>query len=187
MKLSSITTHFFAAAIVTVILLLIYASVQQGYRSVANDPQIQIARDLSNNISRGKPAVFQNDSVDLSTSLGVFTEVFDKNGKPLQSTGFLNGIFPKPPAGVFEFTNANNEDAITWQPQANVRMAMVFEKVAAPGEGFVAAGRSLKETEVRESNLLRMIEIAWFVCILMLAVHLSIQSFILKRAAKTHQ
>ena len=45
---------------------------------------------------------------------------------------------------MFEFTNANHEDVVTWQPQSNVRMAMVFEKINAPGEGFVAAGRSLK-------------------------------------------
>jgi hypothetical protein len=184
MKPLSVTTHFFAAAIITVVLLVVYASAQQGYRSAANDPQIQIARDLCNDISEGKPAILTGDSVDLTQSLSVFTELFDKNGKPQQSTGLLNGAFPQPPAGVFEFTNTNNEDILTWQPQANVRMAMVFEKVAAPGEGYVTAGRSLKETEVRESNLLEMIAFAWLVCMVILAVHLLIQHFILKRAQK---
>jgi len=184
MKLSSLTTHFFAATIITIILLVVYASVQQTYRSSANDPQIQIARDACSNINKGKPGLFTNDSIDLATSLSTFTELFDKNGKSVQSTGFLNGRFPQPPAGIFEFTNAQNEDMLTWQPQADVRMAMVFEKVAAPGEGFVAVGRSLKEIEVRESNFLRMIEIAWLLCMVLLALHLFIQNFISKKMQK---
>jgi hypothetical protein len=46
MKQLSIVTHLAAAIIITVVMLLIYACVQQSYRSSANDPQLQIARDL---------------------------------------------------------------------------------------------------------------------------------------------
>ena len=139
---------------------------------------------LSNNISKEKLTVFKGDSIDLTQSLNVFTELFDKNGNPLQSTGFLNGTLPQPPTGVFEFTNANDEDILTWQPQTNVRMAMVFEKVAAPGEGYVAVGRSLNETEIRENNLVHMIEIAWIICIILLLGHWTIETVILKRSLK---
>lgn len=179
MKYASVLTHIVAAIIVSTIILLIYASVQQCFRSSANDPQIQIARDVSNAISDGKPItnIIATDTIDLSQSLAVFTEIFDSNGNPTQSTGFLNGNFPRPPVGLFKYTNSNMEDVLTWQPQNNVRMAMVFEKINEPGKGFIAVGRSLKETEIRESNLLRMVEIVWFACMMILLVHLLIQYY----------
>jgi hypothetical protein len=188
MKNSSLFTHVAAAIIITGIILLIYAAVQQTYRSSANDPQLQIARDLSAAISSGKSINNQlpHDTIDLSQSLALFVEIFDKNGNPLQSTGILNGAPPKPPGGVFEYANANIEDVLTWQPQNDVRMAMVFEKINAPGEGFVAAGRSLKETEVRESNLVKMIGITWMACMAVLVVHLLVQFYYLRKATLKH-
>jgi hypothetical protein len=185
-KTSLIIAHFVAAIITIAIFLTIYVTVQQSFRSTANDPQIQIARDLANDLGKGKTidAILSKDTIDLTQSLAVFTEVFDNNGKPLQSTGFINGAFPQPPSGVIDFTNANNEDILTWQPQSNVRMAMVFEKVSSPVGGFVAVGRSLNETEVRESNLLKMVGIAWVLCMLILIVHLFAQIYFSKKLAK---
>jgi hypothetical protein len=186
MKTSLIIAHFVAAIITTAIFLTIYATVQQAFRSTANDPQIQIARDLANDITKGKAvdAVLSKDTIDLTQSLALFTEIFDRNGKLLQSTGFINGALPQPPSGVIDFINANNEDVLTWQPQSDVRMAMVFEKVSSPVGGFVAVGRSLKETEVRESNLLKMVGIAWGLCMVAIVVHLLIQIYLSKRTAK---
>ena len=182
-RTSLLLAHLAAAIIITGIILLVYASVQQAHRSSANDPQLQIARDLSAAISSGKSInnLLQHDTIDLSQSLSVFTEIFDKNGNPLQSSGFLNGALPKPPAGIFEYVNENVEDALTWQPQNDVRMAMVFEKIKEPGEGFVAAGRSLKETEVRESNLLKMVAIVWFACMAVLIIHLLVQNYLSRK------
>ena len=40
-------------AIVTVLILLIYASVQQCYRTAANDPQIQMAGDIAAKLRKG--------------------------------------------------------------------------------------------------------------------------------------
>jgi len=51
MKQLPVVTHLAAGIIITTIMLLIYACVQQSYRSSANDPQLQIARDLSNALS----------------------------------------------------------------------------------------------------------------------------------------
>src|SRR3982751_855939 len=106
-KTSLIIAHFVAAIITTAIFLTIYATVQQSFRSTANDPQIQIARDLAKDLGKGKTidAILSKDTIDLTQSLAVFTEVFDKNGKPLQSTGFINGDLPQPPSGVIDFTN----------------------------------------------------------------------------------
>ncbi|MEO8713102.1 MAG: hypothetical protein ABI405_13305 [Parafilimonas sp.] len=182
----SFITHFAAAIIITIVLLLIYASVQQSYRTAANDPQLQIARDISNALNEDKSIknLLPADTIDIAESLGLFTEIFDRNGKPIQSTGLLNGSAPQPPQGIFNFTKANDEDILTWQPQKDVRMAMVFEKVNSPYVGFVAAGRSLKETEVRESNLIKMIGIAWIACMGVLLLHFLVQVYLSKRIAK---
>ncbi len=180
---SLLITHFIAAIIVTVILLAVYISVQQSYRSAANDPQMQMARDMRIALIKGKSInkFIPADTIDIAQSLSSFTEIFDDSGKPLQSTGYLNESLPQPPAGVFEFTKANNEDILTWQPQPDARMAMVFEKVNAGNIGFVAVGRSLKETELHESNLVKMIGLTWIACMGVLLVHLLTQFYLNKK------
>ena len=181
MKSSIIIAYIASAIIITTIVLLIYASVQQTYRNNANDPQIQVARDLSialeNNKSTNK--FLEEDAIDLAQSLATFTEIFDATGKPVQSTGFINGQLPQPPKGVFEFTVVNKEDILTWQPQQAIRLAMVFEKVS--DKGFVAVGRSLQETEIRTGNLVKIIFLAWITCMFVLALHLLIRLSSFKR------
>jgi hypothetical protein len=186
MKYTSFLSHSIAAVIITVVMITIYACVQQGYRSSANDPQLQMARDLSSALSKGsnKSLLMPADSIDLTKSLAVFETVFDGNGNPLHSTGFLNGALPNPPAGVFKVAGEYNENAVTWQPQSNVRMALVVAKIAPPGNGFVGVGRSLKEIEIRESNLVKMIGIAWGACMFLLTIHLLLQQYFIKRNVK---
>ena len=184
MKHSSLLAHFAAAVIVTGIILLVYASVQQSHRSTANDPQLQLARDLSYGLKNGRPLtnLVPADTIDIAQSLAVFAETFDHNGNPVESTGFLNGQLPQPPAGVLDFAASNQENVITWQPRQDVRMAMVYEKVNSPTVGFVAAGRSLKEVEIREANLVKMVAITWTACMAVLLVHLLLQSYLSGRS-----
>lgn len=165
-------------AVVTVILLLIYAAVQQTHRTHANDPQIQMARDISLHLKQGKiiEPIFPVDSIDISKSLGVFAVLYDDHSKPVRSSGFLNGNMPQLPAGVFDFVRSHGEEAITWQPQPGVRMAMVVASVQSPNVSFVAVGRSLKEVEVREGNLLSMLLVGWFICAGILLLNAFIQS-----------
>ena len=186
MKISSVLSHFAAAIIISIIMLTIYATVQQCYRTTANDPQLQIARDMKKTLSEGKSInkLFPVNNIELKESLAVFAELFDKNGKPIQSSGLLNGVLLQPPQGVFSYTNEHDEDVLTWQPQNNIRMAMVFEKANANDIGYIAVGRSLQETEIRESNLIRMILIAWIACVSLLLVHLLIQNYLSRRGDK---
>lgn len=149
---------------------LIYGSVQQTYRSNANDPQTQIIYDLKNRLQNGKAVVF-DDSVDLEKSLAVFKELFDTNGNPLQSTGFLNGKLPQLPKGVFDFVKAHGEEWVTWQPQRNVRMAMGVIRVNAAPVAYLAIGRSLKEVEERVSKLTTMVALAWALCVAVVLIN----------------
>jgi hypothetical protein len=173
MKKTNPATHLAASMIVTVLCGLIYVSVQQAHRSAANDPQLQIASDLKAAIENNRSITqyMANDSTELSESLSVFKTIYNKNGDAIQSTGFLNGQLPGIPKGVFDFTNKNDKDVFTWQPQRGVRIAMVVKKINSPQIGFVAVGRSLKEAEKRESDLTMMVFVAWLVCVGIIAMH----------------
>lgn len=165
-----IIQHLSAIAIITIIIGLIYTSVQQTYRTNANDPQMQIANDLKGQLQKGKAIAF-DDTVDLERSLAVFKEVCDDNGNPLQSTGFLNGKMPQLPKGVFENAKANGENWVTWQPERNVRMAMGIVHVNAAPIAYLAVGRSLWKVEERVSKLTSMVVIAWVLCICVVLVN----------------
>src|SRR5438094_548668 len=107
MKKISFASHFAVIMIVTILCGLIYATVQQSHRSGANDPQLQIAEDLKNAIENDHPLAkwMTDDTIEISTSLSIFKILYNKNGEPLQSTGFLDGQLPRMPRGVFDFTN----------------------------------------------------------------------------------
>jgi len=180
MQRTFILTQISNAAIITVICLFVYASVQQTYRTAANDPQIEIASVIKQRLEKSKSieSIFPKDTVDLENSLSLFVTVYNDNGQPMHSTGFINGAMPVLPAGVFDFTKANGEDRITWQPQHGVRLAMVVRKVNLDKVNFVAVGRSLNEIEVRESNLLSMTFICWIICMAIISINAAVYFFI---------
>jgi len=155
------------AILATILCGLVYMTVQQSYRSNANDPQLQFAKDISSRLetNRSIENLWPNDSIEISKSLSPFIVLYDNNGNPVRSTGTIDGQLPKLPKGVFDFTRRNKEDVLTWQPRKGVRMAMVVESAQSSTISFVAVGRSLEEVEKLEGNLTLMIIIAWLVCI----------------------
>ena len=172
MKKITILQYLIAGAIITVIFAVTYAAVQQGYRTAANDPQIQIARDINTRLRQGKPVdAFFADSVDITNSLSAFAIVYDVAGRPIRSSGYLDGKMLQLPAGVFDYARIHGAHEVTWQPRDGVRMAMAIVKTAAASIGFVASGRSLQEVELREHNLVTMMFIGWLVCIALLLMH----------------
>jgi len=179
------TPHLSAIAIVSVIMGLLYAIVQQNYRSSADDPQVQILHDLRNDLQKGKALAF-DDSIELETSLSIFREAYDKNGNPLQSTGYLNGKVPRIPKGVFEYARTNGEHWITWQPQPNVRMATGIIHVNGAPIAYLVVGRSLKEVEIRVSRLIKMIFIGWVLCVCVVLINWLITFYHNHRNYSTH-
>ncbi|MGD0610771.1 MAG: hypothetical protein ABSB41_04595 [Anaerolineales bacterium] len=152
---------------------LVYLSVQQSLRQGANDPQIQMVEDAAGNLKAGASleSVVPSTNVEIANSLAPFIMVFDNAGNVLASSATLHGAVPSFPTGVLDYTRQNGEDRVTWQPEAGVRMATV---IVGTGNGFVLAGRSLREVEVRESNvenysLLAMLAI-WVVTFILITV-----------------
>lgn len=151
------------AAIVTGLSGLLYASVQQDLRQSANDPQIQMAEDTAAKLADGQQVqnVVPAEKVDIANSLAPYIIVFDATGKPIASSVQLNGQTPTIPSGVFDYVRQNGEDRITWQPQSGVRSAIVVTQFKGPNSGFVLAGRSLREVEIREDDIMHLILLGW--------------------------
>lgn len=164
--------YFLGITIITIILGIIYATVQQSYRSNANDPQIEIARDINSKLRRGNPIEkFFTDTIDIDESLSVFNVLYNGEGKPTRSSGLLRNEMPVMPKGVFESAKKNGEYQLTWQPEPGVRMAMVIVKSTSSSIKFIASGRSLQEIEVREYNLRTTILFGWIIIIAMTLLH----------------
>src|SRR5579863_1554088 len=96
MKNSFIINHLSASIITTILCLLMYASVQQGYRTTANDPQIALATEIKNHLeqSRSIENIFPGDTIDLAKSLGVFAVLFDHDARVVRSSASLNNKSP---------------------------------------------------------------------------------------------
>jgi len=58
---------------------------------------------------------------------------------------------------------------------------MVVRTVRHGSVGFVAAGRSLREVEVKEENLRWMVFIVWMLCMGVIATNAVVQLIIIKK------
>ena len=152
---------------------LIYATVQQNYRQSLNDPQVQMAEDGAMALASGaSPAeiVPRGVLINADKSLTSFIAVYDSKGTPLEASATIGGQPPKPPQGIFNAARDNrgkdtsvaNENRVSWQPSRDTRIALVV-KYVPERQQFVAAGRNMREVEIREAQLSRMIELGWLV------------------------
>jgi hypothetical protein len=142
------------AAAVTLLCGLIFTLVQQDLRQTANDPQIQMAEDTAAQLAAGAPvsSLLPATRVDIATSLATFLILYDGRGDVIASSATLDGKTPVLPAGVLASARTAGEDTVTWEPRPGVRIAAVV--VPVRDGGSVLAGRSLREVELRESDLL---------------------------------
>jgi len=174
---SSIIAHFTAAMLFSLIVGLIYATVQQTYRTAANDPQTGIARDVAHHIRYARTYYYLSDTgIDAGRSLGTFMQLYNQDGKLICSGGTINGKAPAIPKGVLNNAKQSAENAVTWQPASNVRLAAVAAYTGSPDTTFVVVARSLQEVESRESRLVRMILAAWALGLFIIGVHWLVQN-----------
>ncbi len=148
------------AVVISALCLLVYASVQQALRNGLNDPQIQMVEDTAYGLDHGTTVerLVPAEQVEMSRSLAPFIVVFDNNGKPVASSGLLNGNLPQVPQGVFDSAKQYGSNRVTWQPSNNIRIAAV---VAPYKGGFVLAGRNMREVEQRESQTEMFAGVTW--------------------------
>lgn len=137
-----------------------YLISQQVLRMSANDPQIQLAEDAAQRVNTGEEAarIVPERKVDMAASLAPFVIVYDNAGKPVASSATLDGAIPAPPRGVFEFVRSNREESVTWQLRPEVRIASVMTRTT---NGFVVAGRNMREVEIREGRVFKLAALGW--------------------------
>ncbi|MEO8412502.1 MAG: hypothetical protein ABI472_02540 [Ginsengibacter sp.] len=178
MKTCSFLNYLFMVAITTIILGVVYTAVQQSYRTSANDPQIQIARDIDAKLREGLPVdIFFSDTIDIEQSLSVFAVLYDAAGNPVRSSGLLSGKMPQLPGVVFDYAKSHGDNELTWQPKPGVRMATVIVSSKSSPARFVAVSRSLQVVETREHNLITIIFIGWTICIGLVLLYAVIQFY----------
>ena len=158
-----------AATVAAAAGILVYAAVQQDLRQGANDPQEQLAEDAVAALDAGAaPAsVVGAARVDLNASLAPFVAVYAVDGTALATDGVLDGRPPVPPSGVLESARSTGRDAVTWQPEAGIRIALV---VLPWRGGTVAAGRSLRRVEETESRIETLVAAGGLVTVAMVGL-----------------
>jgi hypothetical protein len=113
---------------------------------------MQMATDARTALESGATpqSLVPSTPIDIAQSLAPFLVIYDANGQVQAASATLHGQPLHLPAGVFASAKRMAVDTITWQPEPGVRNAIAVLRY--PG-GFVMAGRSLTQVELRESNL----------------------------------
>jgi hypothetical protein len=169
------------AVVVTAVCGLVYLAVQQDLRQSANDPQIQMAEDAAAALGNGAAveAIVPVEKVAIEHSLAPFVMVFNDRGDVVGSSATLHGKTPQLPAGILDYVRGHGEDRVTWQPEPGVRIAAVVDRFQGSQPGFVLAGRSLREVEVREDNAELEAGAAWIVTMVVSLAGVILCEFIL--------
>lgn len=145
------------AITVTLCIGAAYLFVQQSYRQSANDPQIQLAQDVSNFLKNGNSmqTIMQSTpAIELSKSLAPFLVIYDTQKLIAFSSVTINGKQPNIPAGVLDNARNKEYNAVTWQANTGDRSAIIATYYSGKASGYVVVGRSIKEVEKREDRLL---------------------------------
>ena len=140
-----------AAVIIGGIFITIYTVTQQAQRRDANFPQIQIAEDSAAELNQGVKAEVPG-KVDMAHSLSSFIIIYDLQGRVVSGSGYLNDTLPSVSFGVLTASKGKDYSAVTWQPNAKVRIAAV---TVAAKNYYVLSGRSLTEVEKNETGTLQ--------------------------------
>jgi len=153
------------AVTISAFCLLVYAAVQQAYRQSADDPQIQMANDAVTALSNGHEAdtLVPATKVSIAESLAPFLIIYDSAGHELASSAVLDGQTPALPGGVLDSTKQLGENRISWQPRRGVRIATV---IVPYKDGFVLAGRNMREVEQREAQVSMFAGMTWILAML---------------------
>ncbi len=156
--------------VVSVVIGFGYLMLQQTIRLSANQPQLQLATDLSAALSNGEDvsALVPSRSIDIKLSLTPFVVIYNENGQPVVTSVVGFDKLPALPKGVFDYTRNHTDDRITWQPQPDIRVAAVVQhyKTKDGKAGFVLMGRNLREVESLEALTLKLAATAWAVTII---------------------
>jgi hypothetical protein len=158
-----------AFIIISILHLLVYASLQQVYRQAANDGPRLLAGLLSAHAAEGR----SYDTLDANTrsvvaAQGVFYVVAGGDGS-IRATNLPGYGAPvaRMPKGVVDAARKRGVNVLTWAPQG-VRYALVLQRVGNT-ETYVGGCKPLLYTESNMMKLWQMVLLSWLGCSLSLA------------------
>ena len=190
-KTSQLTFNLWlpVALAATLITAFCYLAVQQNYRASANDPQIQIAHDAIPDLNQ-VPDLTQLgaafNKADISKLYNSFLVIYDEKGKPVAGNGYLNDQLPSLPSGTFDIAKNKGENRFTWQPNKNLRFAVVLAYFKGQQSGFIMTGRSLLETEKRIKILGITTLVTWLLTLLLSYIACSSASKYIAKRFSSH-
>ena len=94
----------------------------------------------------------------------------------MAGSGLLSGKLPDYPTGALDSAKQTGENRVTWQPNADVRIASV---VVPYNNGFVVAGRNMREVEQRESQTELLAGATWILALIATLVVIAFGEFVL--------
>lgn len=156
--------------LITVFCLLTFITAQQLLLQNANDPQIQISEDVAAQIEGGQDpkGIAELSKINMAKSLSPFVIVFGADKKVIANESELNGSEVLPPAGTLDGAEKKGSNRFSWEPEKGTRIAAVITKYK---DGYVLAGRNMREIEKRINLIGLLIAAAWFmITVGMLAV-----------------
>src|SRR6478735_3241432 len=161
-----------AALVVTLIFGSVYVALQQlGRRSANEAPEAALAAQVQ--LTRPTPA--PGPRLELTPDSGVFVIVYGADNSPETGTVTFDGWLPAVPGGVLDTARTSGFDAVTWQPEPELRMAIV----ARPSAGkVVVAGQSLAPYEDRDNRTLIILALGWLCCVFVIAAGCGANEFL---------
>jgi hypothetical protein len=148
---------------VAAMVIFTYVIAQNILRSEADDPQIQMAEEVSFLLNHNAPMgpLVPEIGVELSESLKTFIQIYDEKGSLLDGNATMNGISPKIPKDVLSYAKEHEENRLTWRLESGVRIAAVISHYGGQNPGYAVAGRSLRETENRIGGIGKLCFFFW--------------------------
>ena len=151
-----------AAVITTLVFGSVYVALQQIGRHEADTAP---AATAASQIQQTGPATMTGPRLELTPDSGVFLIEYGPNNTPISTTVTLHGAAPVIPEGVLETARTQGTDAVTWQPEPGLPMAIVAKHA---GGKVVVAGQSLAPFEASESRTLAFLAAGWLGSMLVL-------------------
>lgn len=163
-----------AVVIVTIVFGTVYLTLQHTGRQAVNDAPAAAAAAQIQQID-SYPA---GPRLELTKDSGTFIIVYGEDNKPVFTTVTLHGEAPNLPVGVLDTTRTAGADAVTWQPEPALRMAVVTRQVSGK---VVVAGQSLTLFESSDKATQLILTVGWFTSMLVLGAGYAVTAFLLQR------
>jgi hypothetical protein len=114
-----------AAVIVSLIFGSVYVTFQQLGRRSANAAAAAAAQ-----VQLIGSDTVPSPRLEFNPDRGVFIIIYGPHDEPESGTATLQGSLPVLPAGVLQTARTAGVDAVTWQPEPSLRMAVVARSSA---------------------------------------------------------